>query len=58
MTPSAEAIDAFDNDPNPDAYEQLVDKLLASPQFGERWGRHWLDIARYAETSGYERDQP
>ena len=58
IPPSAEAIDAFDNDPIPDAYELLVDKLLASPQFGERWGRHWLDIARYAETSGYERDQP
>lgn len=40
-----------------DAYEQLVDQLLASPQYGERWARHWLDVVRFADTSGYERDQ-
>src|SRR5262245_64506185 len=38
------------------AYENLVDRLLASPHYGERWGRHWLDVVRYAETNGYERD--
>ena len=58
IPPSAEEIDAFVKDDDPKAYEHLVDKLLASPHFGERWGRHWLDLARYAETSGYERDQP
>ena len=42
----------------PDAYEQLVDRLLASPHFGERWGRHWLDLARYADSDGYEKDSP
>ena len=41
------------NDPRPDAYERLVDRLLASPAYGERWGRHWLDVARYADTKGY-----
>ncbi|MGE3818601.1 MAG: PSD1 and planctomycete cytochrome C domain-containing protein [Isosphaeraceae bacterium] len=56
--PSFEEIEAFANDPSTDAYERLVDRLLASPHFGERWARHWLDVARYAETSGYERDQP
>ncbi len=50
LPPSPEEVDAFVNDKSPDAYERLVDKLLASPQFGERWGRHWLDVARYAES--------
>ncbi|MCP3696340.1 MAG: DUF1549 domain-containing protein, partial [Planctomycetaceae bacterium] len=45
-----EAIDAFLQDDSPDAYERLVDRLLSSPRFGERWGRHWLDVARYAES--------
>ena len=44
-------------DDSPDAYERLVDRLLASPRFGERFGRHWLDVVRFAETCGYERDQ-
>ena len=43
---------------SPDAYEKLVDRLLASPHFGERWGRHWLDLARYADSDGYEKDNP
>ena len=43
---------------SPDAYEQLVDRLLDSPRFGERWGRHWLDMARYADSDGYEKDNP
>ncbi len=50
LPPSPEEVDAFVNDPAPDAYEQLVDRLLASPQFGERWGRHWLDVVRFAES--------
>ena len=42
--------------PSPDAYEKVVDRLLASPHYGERWARHWLDLARYADTNGYEKD--
>jgi Protein of unknown function (DUF1549)/Protein of unknown function (DUF1553)/Planctomycete cytochrome C len=57
LPPTAAEIDAFVADPDPDAYAKLVDRLLASPHYGERWARHWLDVARYAETSGYERDQ-
>ena len=57
LPPSYEEAEAFATDPAPDAYERLVDRLLASPHYGERWGRHWLDVARYAETCGYERDQ-
>jgi hypothetical protein len=53
IPPTVEEIDEFDADPNPTAFEQLVDRLLASPRFGERWGRHWLDVARYADTKGY-----
>lgn len=50
LPPTPEQIDEFVNDPQPDAYERLVDRLLASSQFGERWGRHWLDVVRYAES--------
>jgi hypothetical protein len=50
LPPTPEDIDAFVKDPRSDAYEQLVDRLLASPHYGERWGRHWLDVARYAES--------
>lgn len=50
LPPTPEQIDEFVNDPAPDAYERLVDRLLASSQFGERWGRHWLDVVRYAES--------
>lgn len=57
LPPSAEAIDSFEADATPDAYERLVDRLLADPRYGERWGRYWLDLARYADTCGYERDQ-
>src|SRR6185503_8110035 len=53
LPPTAEEIDAFVADPAPDAYEKVVDRLLASPRYGERWGRHWLDVARYADTKGY-----
>ncbi|MBI4657875.1 MAG: DUF1553 domain-containing protein [Verrucomicrobia bacterium] len=58
LPPSPEEVDAFVNDPRPEAYEQLVDRLLASPTYGERWGRHWLDLARYADSNGYTRDFP
>lgn len=54
---SYEEIEAFAGDSAPDAYERLVDRLLGSPAFGERWGRYWLDLVRFAETCGYERDQ-
>ncbi len=56
LPPSPTEVDAFVNDPSDDAYEKLVDRLLASPHFGERWGRHWLDKARYADSDGYEKD--
>ena len=52
LPPSPQEVDDFLDDKRPDAYERLVDRLLASPHFGERWGRHWLDRARYADSSG------
>ncbi|MCS7017000.1 MAG: DUF1549 and DUF1553 domain-containing protein, partial [Gemmatales bacterium] len=58
LPPSPTELDAFLNDPRPDAYEQLVERLLASPHYGERWGRHWLDVARYADSHGYTIDGP
>ena len=51
--PTAAEIDAFAADHTPDAFARVVDRLLASPHYGERWGRHWLDVARYADTKGY-----
>jgi mono/diheme cytochrome c family protein len=56
LPPTPEAIDRFLADDSPRAYERLVDQLLSSPHYGERWGRHWLDLVRFAETNGYERD--
>ena len=56
LPPGPENIDAFVKDRSPDAYEKLVDRLLANPHYGERWGRHWLDLARYADSNGYEND--
>ncbi len=53
LPPTAEAVDAFVNDSNPQAYEVLIDTLLASPQFGEHWARMWLDVARYSDSKGY-----
>ncbi len=53
VPPTADEIDAFEADRSIDAYERLVDRLLSSPRYGERWGRHWLDVARYADTKGY-----
>lgn len=58
LPPRPDWLDAFLRDQSPDAYERLVDTLLASPHFGERWGRHWLDLARYADSDGYEKDLP
>ncbi len=52
LPPTPEELDAFLRDDSPDAFGKVVDRLLASPRFGERWGRHWLDVARFAESSG------
>jgi len=56
LPPTAEQIDKFANDPATDAYDKLVDELLASPRYGEKWGRHWLDLVRYGDTAGFEQD--
>lgn len=56
LPPSPDAIAAFVNNGETDSYGKLIDKLLKSPRYGEKWGRHWLDLVRYAETNGYERD--
>jgi hypothetical protein len=53
LPPTPAEVEAFVHDPDPDAYAKLVDRLLASPHYGERWGRYWLDVARYADTKGY-----
>ena len=57
LPPTPEAVDAFVNDGDPKAYEKLVDQMLESPHYGERFARHWLDIAHYADTHGFERDK-
>lgn len=57
LPPAPEEVDAFLKDESPDAYEKLVDRYLASPHFGERFARHWLDLAHYADTHGFERDK-
>ena len=56
LPPSPADVDEFVNDTSPDAYAHMVDRILASPHFGERWARHWLDLARYADSDGYEKD--
>lgn len=56
LLPSPAEVDAFVKDPSPNAYEKLIDKLLDSPHYGERWARMWLDVARYADSTGYEYD--
>jgi Protein of unknown function (DUF1553)/Protein of unknown function (DUF1549)/Planctomycete cytochrome C len=58
LPPSPQEIASFLADTSPDAYEKVVDRLLASPHYGERWGRHWLDLARYADSDGYTIDGP
>ncbi len=56
LPPTPEAVDAFSRDRSPGAWERVVDELLSSPHYGERWARHWLDLVRFAESNGYERD--
>ncbi|TDU64607.1 cytochrome c [Prosthecobacter fusiformis] len=58
LPPTPEEVDSFVADKSPAAYESMLDQALASPHFGERWGRHWLDMARYADSDGYEKDRP
>jgi len=57
LPPTAKELDAFAADPAADAYEKLVDRLLASPRYGERWARHWLDVAHYADSHGQDQDR-
>ncbi|MCH8150445.1 MAG: PSD1 domain-containing protein [Planctomycetes bacterium] len=56
LPPNPQEVERFLNDKSPNAYERLVDELLKSPQYGERWARHWLDLVRYAESDGYKQD--
>ena len=58
LPPTPEEVSIFENDKSPNAWEKVVDRLLTSPHYGEKWGRHWLDLVRYAETNSYERDNP
>ena len=57
LPPTPADIDAFINESSPDAYQKVVDRLLTSPHYGERWARHWLDVVRYADTCGYDKDK-
>ncbi len=58
LPPTPEAMDAFLAEDSPDAYEKVVERLLSSPAYGERWARHWMDVAHYAETHGHDQDRP
>ncbi len=58
LPPAPDQIDAFAADLDPQAYEKLIDRLLDSPRYGERWSRHWLDVVHYGESHGYDKDQP
>ncbi len=58
LPPTPEEIESFQKDADPLAYERLVDRLLDSPHYGERWARHWLDVVHYGDTHGYDKDQP
>ena len=58
LPPTPAEVQTFLDDPADEAYERLVDRLLLSPRYGERWGRHWLDLVRYADTCGYDKDKP
>lgn len=58
LPPTPDQVDAFVADPDPRAYEHLVDRLLASPRYGERWARHWLDVVHYGDSHGYDKDKP
>ena len=57
LPPTPDEVDAFVGDPSPDAYEHLVDRMLDSPRYGERWGRHWLDVVHFGETHGFDKDK-
>ena len=54
LPPSPAEVEAYVTDQDQNKFSQLIDRLLASPHYGEKWGRHWLDLVRYAETNGYE----
>ena len=58
LPPQPEEIEAFVKDPAPDAYDKLIDRLLDSPRYGERWARHWLDVVHYGDSHGYDKDKP
>src|SRR6185503_1075295 len=58
LPPTPAEADAFIADARPDAYERLVDRMLASPRYGERWARYWLDVVHYGDTHGYDKDKP
>ena len=58
LPPTIDEVEQFVSDPSPNAYEHLVDRLLASPRYGERWGRHWLDVVHYGESHGFDKDKP
>ena len=58
LPPTPEEVEAFVADPDPGAYEALVERMLASPRYGERWARHWLDVVHYGDTHGYDKDKP
>ncbi len=58
LPPTISEVERFLADTSPDAYESMIDRLLASPRYGEKWGRYWLDLVRFAETNSYERDNP
>src|SRR5262249_44468716 len=57
LPPTPEEVQSFLNDRSPGAFERVIDRLLLSPQYGERWARHWLDLARYAESEGFKADE-
>ncbi|MCB9385994.1 MAG: DUF1553 domain-containing protein [Bryobacterales bacterium] len=57
LPPTPEEVDSFVNDKSPDAFDKVIERLLASPHYGERWARHWLDLARYAESNGFKSDE-
>ncbi len=58
LPPTADELDAFQNDPRPEAHDEAIERLLQSPRYGEHWGRHWLDVVRYADTAGENSDHP
>ena len=58
LPPTPDTVEAFVNDTDPNAYEKLIDELLESPHYGERWARHWLDVAHFGDTHGYDKDKP